>query len=162
MSVLRFPPLVALVTLALACGSSSTSSDLSADGGGHDGSTRPDGAGSDAATGSDTSVEDGNTPSDGGDARDASDGSAADAPASDSSPDGSAFCPVACDPATSFCEASYGPPTQDGSAGTPSYSCQPFNSPCDAGLSCACATVGPFCTCDDTAGDVTVTCPFHP
>lgn len=92
-------------------------------------------------------------------AGDARDGAAESSSGGDGA---TAFCPVACDPATSFCEASYGPPGPDGGE-APSYFCEPFASPCDAGgPSCACATVGPFCTCADDGGDVTVTCPFHP
>jgi hypothetical protein len=74
--------------------------------------------------------------------------------------DAASFCPIACNPATSFCELSYGPPELD--AG-PEPFCLPFDSPCDASApSCACANVCAFGSCNDNQGEVTVICPFHP
>lgn len=93
------------------------------------------------------------------------DGAGSDTGVSDSSTGGDGAplsCPIACNPASSFCELSYGPPDADGGS-TATPSCVPFQSPCDAAAdTCACATVGPFCTCAIVAGQVTVTCPFHP
>jgi hypothetical protein len=68
---------------------------------------------------------------------------------------------TACDPQTNFCEISYGPPPNDGGVTIPGDYCTPFE--CDgAAPACACATIGPFCTCTESYGAVTVTCPFHP
>jgi len=72
------------------------------------------------------------------------------------------FCPISCDPNTSFCELSYDSPSSD--AG-PDPFCLPFETPCaDGGVapSCACANVCPFGSCKDTGGEVVVVCPFHP
>ncbi|MGO8997110.1 MAG: hypothetical protein ACLQVI_27660 [Polyangiaceae bacterium] len=71
------------------------------------------------------------------------------------------FACAACSSQTNYCELSYGPPPNDGGSGVPSQSCEPLPE-CDAGASCACVTIGPFCTCADVAGAITVTCPFHP
>jgi hypothetical protein len=71
------------------------------------------------------------------------------------------FACTACDPQSNYCELSYGPPPNDGGSGVPSESCQPLPA-CDGGASCACISMGPFCSCADVSGEITVTCPFHP
>jgi hypothetical protein len=72
--------------------------------------------------------------------------------------DASSAC-LGCDLSTSYCEISYGPPQSDGgSAVTDSCLALPA---CDTGVSCDCVSYGPFCTCTDDGGDITVTCPFH-
>ncbi len=78
--------------------------------------------------------------------------------ASDAPADASASCP-ACDFASHYCEISYGPPQSDGGSSV-TDSCLSLPA-CDAAPSCACVTFGPFCTCVDDGGDITVTCPFH-
>jgi hypothetical protein len=161
---IRALTVVTLMALATGCGSSSSSNEPSDASGGSDVGLHADGGASDAANPSDTSVEDAGGseagPTDGNVVLDGTTDSSGD---SSSKGDGATFCPVACNAATSYCEASYGPPPTDGAAGTPSYACLTFNASCDAGApSCACASVGPFCTCDESGGEVTVTCPFHP
>ncbi|HEY8038418.1 MAG TPA: hypothetical protein VIF15_01440 [Polyangiaceae bacterium] len=148
----------AFLALVTACGSSSSTDNGSSDAAAsQDATGGADGASGDTGHGPDGTAADGATSGDSSTGADAQTDAGGDAQT-----DGATFCPVACDPATSFCEVSYGPPGPDGGS-SPSYFCLPFNSPCDAGTpSCACANVGPFCTCVDDAGDVTVTCPFHP
>jgi hypothetical protein len=124
-------------------------------------------ASTDSSSSQDGSLPDGSQPADGGadTSRPAdsglTDSSTNDAGDASSASDSGTLCP-ACNSASDFCEVSYGPPQNDGGMNA-NYSCTPFQSPCDAGTpSCACAQIGPFCTCADDAGNVTVTCPFHP
>ena len=78
----------------------------------------------------------------------------------DASANDGGFACAACNPETNYCELQYPPPPHDGGAGVPTDTCLPLPA-CDAAPSCACISYGPFCTCADDAGEITVTCPFH-